>query len=367
MELVARDQTDGMRLREADAADDAMLAEFMLGTPIESETAFVMDRTPRFSALPDLRGRSRTFIVEEDRRTSGIATALWRTAWDGGEQVVVGELLDVRIAEWARGGRTAYVLISAVCEALRAEGARHLFCLIGRHNQAAIVLTGGRAGLPQVRPLASFASANLIAFGLPRLIFRGGPLVRPANEADAALIGEFLARQTACERFAPTDPMPWPDPSGRTRAWLAFADDGSPAGALIAWDGEDVRRIRVTRYRRQDTALRTAVSLAFPFGLAAPLPRPGGVLSIWATQLLAMGQGGGRTLHKLVAAALKSCAHNAGNILQINLQAEDPALRQLARYPRSTFQTTLYGGALVPGGEITTHAGESFYNDIARA
>jgi hypothetical protein len=331
-------------LREASVDDWPRLAEFLLTTPVDSGTSFVLDRRPHFPALPELRGNFRSFFVLEGQRIAGTVTALWRQGWDGARWVTVGEVLDLRVAGWARGGRAAFQLLRAAHQVFAAEGVAWVVCLIGRHNAATLGLVGGRSRFPTLKPLEEFASVHFIAGHAPRMFTTKGVRIRAAAPSDAELLVQLIGTQLAAERFAPPNAIAWPDPAGTHRAWLAFEPDGVPCGALVTWDGEAYRRLRILRYRAADFPLRVAIRLAARFGMTNPLPAPGGVLGLWATRAVAVRRGGAHTLRALLNVALTDAAAAGRSVLQLNLPGRDPLLRHLPPYPRSTYWTTLFGG-----------------------
>jgi len=353
-------------LREATAADWPQVTDFFLATPLQSGTSFVLDRRPDFGALPSLRGRSRTFLVFQEQHLAGTVTALWRPARNGARRITVGEIIDLRVATWARGGRAMFYLLRAAYEVFVAERVDWIVCLIGKHNRATIPLVARRIGLPPLKPLEDFASVHFVAGRIPRLVTAKGVTVRAAEASDATLVAELCAAEHATERFAPPATVAWPDPTGRHRAWLAFEPDGTACGALVIWDGEPVRRLRIVRYRAADLPLRVATGIAARLGMTNPLPAPGEVFGLWATRVVAIRRGGSHTLRALLEAALGAAAAAGQSVLQINLHARDPLLRRLPPYPRSTYWTTLYGGPCdgtpVPAHYLT----ERYHADLAR-
>jgi hypothetical protein len=339
-------------VREAAGIDWPALAEFLLKTPLDAGAAFVLDRRPDFCALPRLRGEFRSFVALRDGRIAGTVTALWHPARDGERTLLVGEIIDLRVAPWARHGCATIRLLRAAHAALLEQRVDWVVSLIGHQNQAAISLVGHRAGLPLLVPLDEVASVHFMAWKVAPA--RGIPAVhvRKACASDAALLGEFCATALAAERFAPVESLIWPDPTGLHQAWIAFDSRGRPSGALVLWDGETARRIRVLRYRSADLPVRLLAGALAQFGRAAPFPAPGEALGVWASRLVSIRHGGAATLRALLDAAL-SCAAFAGrNVVQLNLHRDDPLRRSLPMYPRSTYWSTLYGapfrGAAAP-------------------
>ena len=215
-----------MIVREATTGDWPTAAEFFLSTPLESGTVFVLDRRPDFGALPGLRGVFRTFLAFEGERLAGTVTALCRKAKERDQVVIVGEVIDFRVAAWARGGRAAFLLLRAAYEAFRAYGVDWFGCLIGDQNRATLPLVARRAGFPNLVALAGFASVHFIAWRVPSLSEPNGLTVRAATAADAATVAELSAEAFAHELLAPTNPIEWPDAAGLHRAWIASAPDG---------------------------------------------------------------------------------------------------------------------------------------------
>jgi len=352
-------------LREATAADWPEIADFFLATPLQSGTSFVLDRRPNFGALPALRGQFRTFMVFQRQRLVGTATALWHLARDSPDTTTLGEVIDLRVAPSARGGRAISHLLHAVYAVFVAERVDWIVCLIGKHNRAAISTVAGRVGLPRLEVLEDFASVHFIAARIPRLFAVPGVTVRAAEASDASLLTEFCAESYATQRFAPTESLQWPHPTGRYRAWLAFETDGTPCGALVIWDGESVRRLRIVRYSTADLPLRIAVGVAAHWGMANPLPAPNQVFGLWASSVVAVRQDDGRILRALLDAALAAAVAAGQNVLQINLSAQDPLLHRLPPYPRSTYWSTLYG-CRRQTASISHHSSKRHHADLAR-
>jgi hypothetical protein len=352
-------------LREATAADWPQIADFFLTTPLQSGTSFVLDRRPDFGALPALRGQFRTFMVFQRQRLVGTATALWHVARDGAGTTTLGEVIDLRVAPCARGGRAISQLLHAVYAAFVAERVDWIVCLIGKNNRAAIPTVAGRVGLPRLEFLEDFASVHFIAGRIPHLFAASGVTVRAAEASDASLLTELCAESCATQRFAPSESLEWPHPTGLYRAWLAFKPDGTPCGALVMWDGEPVRRLRIVRYRAADLPLRIAVEVAARLGMANPLPAPNEVFGLWASSVVAVRHSDGRTLRALLDAAMAAAVAAGQNVLQINLSAQDPLLRRLPPYPRSTYWSSLYGYQRDPG--LTSHQpSKRHHADLAR-
>ena len=352
-------------LREATAADWPQIADFFLATPLQSGTSFVLDRRPDFGALPALRGQFRTFMVFQGQRLVGTATALWHVARDGQDTTLLGEVIDLRVAPCARGGRAISHLLHVVYAVFVAERVDWIVCLIGKHNRAAISTVAGRVGLPRLEFLEDFASVHFIAARIPRVFAASGITVRAAEASDASVLIELCAESCAMQRFAPSESLEWPHPTGRYRAWLAFKPDGTPCGALVMWDGEPVRRLRIVRYSAADLPLRIAVGVAARLGMANPLPAPNEVFGLWASSVIAVRQDDGHTLHALLDAALAAAVAAGQNVLQINLSAQDPLLRRLPPYPRSTYWSSLYGYQRDPG-LISRHPSKRHHADLAR-
>lgn len=355
-----------MIVREATAVDWPGVADFFLTAPLEAGTAFVLDRRPDFGALPGLRGEFRTFLVFQGNRLAGTVTALWHEGRDGAHLIKVGEVIDFRVASWARGGRASFHLLRAAHAVFAAEEVDWIVCLVGNQNRAAIPLVARRAGLPLLAPLEEFASVHFMAWRVPRTRGSGSITVRVAEASDAPLVIEFCRSAFDSERFAPVKPIGWPDPTGRHRAWIAVDPDGTPCGVLLLWDGELARRLRIVRYRTADLPLRIVAGIAARFGLAVPLPPPGSVLGLWASRVVAIRRGGGDTLRALLGAALSAAAAAGRHVVQLNLRRNDPLLQELPPYPRSIYWSTLYGAPCRGGPVAPKPFLERYHADLAR-
>jgi acetyltransferase (GNAT) family protein len=326
-------------VREATLADGPALIELFRQTPLDAGTAFVLDRGPDFWALLALRGDHRTFVACEGDRVAGTATALWHDAGASTGPLRVGEIVDLRIATWARGTRAALRLLEAVRGALLEARIGWALCLVGDRNDAARTLVAGKAGFPRLGPLTRWASVHFVTLRAPRRL-PSGLEVRPATDVDRAALLALAEHVAARRQLVPLPLLEWPDP--RHRAWLAL-ERGAPVGALVAWSGEGVRALRIVRHRWQDAPLRALVATASLAGLSPPLPGPGGVLRMWATRWVAAPPGRPAVGRALVRFALRAAAAEGVQVLQVNLPEGDPLLGALPALPRSTYWSTLYG------------------------
>jgi hypothetical protein len=356
-----------MMVREATERDWHAVTEFFLSTPLESGTVFVLDRHPDFAVLPGLRGVFRSFLAFEGERLAGTVTALCRKATERGQMVIVGEVIDFRVAAWARGGRAAFLLLRAAYEAFCAHGVDWITCLIGSQNRATLPLVARRAGFPKLVALGGFASVHFIGWRVPALVEPNGLTVRAATAGDATMVAELSAEALGGDLLSPAEPIRWPDAAGLHRAWIASGPDGTLRGMLLIWDGETVRRLRILRYRTADLPLRCVTRVGAWLGMTSPLPSTGGVLGLWASRVVAIRHGGSVTLRALLRAALRDAAVAGRSVVQLNLHGLDPLLRELPKYPSSMYRSTLYGCPWRSDSVDPSSPAERYYADLARA
>ena len=335
-----------MEIREVSERDGAAVAALFLENSLEAGTGFVLDRTPDFSALLRLRGEFRTFGVWHRGRLIGSASALWDMRRVGGDTSCVGEVVDLRVSAASRGGPAARLLLEAVRKTLTGVGASRVVCLIGDGNDAARRLVAGKGGLPELDPLTRYVSVHYVPWGAGRS--REGT-VRPAGDLDVEQVMFVYAKAREGMELLPCEVPTWPDRAGRHRAWLATTPDGRVIGGLVVWDGQELRRIRVTRYRGWDRALRAATSLAARVGQATALPAPGGALRTWASRAFWTDPNRPAVVRALMREALREAARSGVHVLQINLHSESPLLELLPAFPRSTYRSTLYGMTMKSG------------------
>jgi hypothetical protein len=353
-------------IREASPADGSRLVAFFRETALRASTEFVLDRGPDFDALLRIRGHWRTFVALEGERVRGSVTALWHEGLDGDKVLVVGEIVDLRVAPEARGGPAAARLLGRAREALEETGADWVLCLIGDRNREARRLVSGGAGIPPLAALGRYASVHYPAWRIPRWAAPGGISVRRADAGDARVLAE-LARETSTgRRFAPTTLFPWPDPSGTHRGWIAEAPTGQPIGGLVVWDPMAVRRIRVRRYSSADQVLRGLMALAAMVGAATALPKVGEPLRLWASRWLGARSSAREVTSLLARTAIRAAAEEGQHVLQLNLEERDPLFGLLPALPRSCYWSTLYGRPLrEPGTGVTDAA--ICHTDVALA
>jgi hypothetical protein len=342
-----------MIIREAGPDDGPTLVRFFLETPMRAGTEFVFDRSPDFGALLRLRGRHRTFVALSGQTIAGSITALWHEGYDGDRTLRVGEIIDLRVATWARGGTLTARLLAAARDAFSSERTDWVVCLIGENNRDALGLVAGKAGFPPMRPLARYASAHFPAFRLPAAAKRGGVHVRTAGPQDAELLMGLAEELDARRPFRPPHPFPWPDPTGQHQGWIAVSAEGRPLGALITWDGMSVRRIRVVRYSVADQLFRVAMAVAARVGAAQALPAPGGPIRLWASRWFGVVESNARAARMLVRTALRAASLAGQHVLQVNLAEDDPLCRTLPALPHSVYSTIVYACPIGAGGEAT--------------
>jgi len=355
-----------MIIREAGPDDGPTLVRFFLETPMRAGTEFVFDRSPDFEALLRLRGRHRTFVALSGQTIAGSITALWHEGYDGDRALRVGEIIDLRVATWARGGTLTARLLAAAREAFSSERTDWVVCLIGEHNRDAIGLVAGKAGFPPMKPMARYASVHFPAFRVPAVAKRGGVHVRAAGPKDAELLMGLARELDAPRPFRPPHPFTWPDPAGQHQGWIAVSAEGRPLGALITWDGMSMRRIRVVRYSAADQLFRAAMAVASRVGAAQALPSPGGSMRLWASRWFGVVESNARAARVLVRTALRAAALAGQHVLQINLAEDDPLRRALPALPHSVYWTMVYACPMEAPGAVTLHDdGRMCFADLA--
>lgn len=355
-----------MIVREACPEDGPALVRFFLETPMRAGTEFVFDRSPDFAALLRLRGRHRTFVALSGESVAGSVTTLWHEGYVGDKALCVGEIADLRVAAWARGGTLTARLLAVARDAFVSERTDWVVCLIGENNQDAVRLVAGKAGFPPLRPLARYASAHFPAFRVPAAAKRGGVQVRTAGPEDAELLMDLVRELSIRRPFSPPNPFPWPDPTGQHRGWIASSADGRPLGALITWDGMSVRRIRVVRYSAADQLFRAAMAAAALAGVARALPAPGGPMRLWASRWFGVVGSDARAARVLVRTALRAAALAGQHVLQINLAEDDPLFCALPALPHSVYWTKVYACPMVIPDDATPRNGSRMcFADLA--
>lgn len=355
----------GMRIREAGPADGPMLVAFFRETPIAAGTTFAFDRGPDFFALLRAQGEHRTLMMHDHGRLVGTATVLWHDARDRERVVRVGEVRDLRLAPAHRGGRSAWRLLAAVHDVLRELAVDAVVSLVSDANRDAIPLASGRVGLLRLPPTTRYLSAHYLGWRAPQA-WRAPWRVTPATDGDGEALMKLFEPERRALRFDSVDGPIWPDPSGRSRAWLARDRRDRPVGALLLWDGEAVRRIRVTHYAWREWPLRLLSHAAGLMGVMVPLPPPGGVLRTWASRGFAVESHDPRLVRALLGAALGAAARSGRHVVQLNLRASDPLIPLLPSWPRSLHHSTVYAGPLHADPRSPSPTGD-VHADIALA
>jgi hypothetical protein len=294
-----------------------------------------------------------------------VATALWHDGVDGDRQIRVGEVVDLRVAQTARGSPVARALLASVQRAFEEVGVHWYCATIGEANRAARRLVEGKAGLPALAPLDSYVSAHLLALRIPHAAGRGLS-IRKVGLQDVAEVEARIAALRAPLRLRPATPFRWGTSGGEDRGWIARNGAGDTVGLLVVWDGSEVRRIRVDRYSRGDALLRTLTRLLAPTGLVNPLPPPGGALRLWASRALWNRDGTPAVSRALVVAALAAAARAGAHVVQVNSRSDDPVVGHLRRFPGSSFRSRLFGRPGDPSRpEPPARDAGPFYTELA--
>ncbi len=282
--------------------------------------------------------------------------------------VIVGEVIDFRVAAWARGGRAAFLLLRAAYEAFCAHGVDWISALSASQNRATLPLVARRAGFPKLVALGGFASVHFIGWRVPSLVEPNGLTVRAATAADATMVAELSAEALGGESALTGGA----DRGGRTR--LACTEPGSQARrmalcAACCWSGTAKQCAAFGFFAIGRPTCRFDASPASGawLGMTSPLPSPGGVLGLWASRVVTIRHGGSVTLRALLRAALRDAAVAGRSVVQLNLHGLDPLLRELPKYPSSIYRSTLYGCPWRSDSVDPSSPAERYYADLARA
>ena len=332
-----------MIVREATAGDWPAAAEFFLSTPLESGTVFVLDRRPDFGALPGLRGVFRTFLAFEGERLAGTVTALCERP-----RSVTRSSSSERSSTFVwRHGRAADERRFSCCERRTRRSVRTAWTGLAASSATRIERRchsspvepafpswwrsqGSRActSLPGEFPLCLNQTVSLCAR-------------QPLRMRRRSLSSRRTRSPTSCSRRPSRS-------SGRTR--LACTEPGSQARRMarraaccLSGTAKQCAAFEFFAIGRPTCRFDASRASGAWLGIASPLPSPGGVLGLWASRVVTIRHGGSVTLRALLRAALRDATVAGRSVVQVNLHARDPLLRELPNYPSSIYRSTLYG------------------------
>jgi hypothetical protein len=351
-----------IRVRDADASDNAALVRLAAACPMRGDLTMCMDREPDFFALTRLEGeRWRVAVTERDGEITGCVAASARIAYVDGHLTPTGYVGDLKVHPAHRGGDSADALTCFARDTLRGLGGNALPTLVTilEGNRAMERRTIGPRGLPR---LARFATLEVHALPLlwPRTSSVDGITVNSARKDDLDEMGAFWRMVAPHRQLAPVLDADRLAAFIEAAPGLSIEDylvarraDGRIAGFFALWDQRRLKQLRVLGYSRRLSLARTALDVIARVAGTPRLPAVGSPLPSLAALHLCVPRSAPEVLRALLLHAHAVHRGTGYLFLTLALDRRDPLRVAL----RGLFAQPTYVGAYVttPAGRWHGH------------
>ncbi|HEX7981306.1 MAG TPA: GNAT family N-acetyltransferase [Gemmatimonadaceae bacterium] len=334
-----------IRVRDAEAADNAALVQLAAACPMRGDLTMCIDREPDFFALAQLEGeRWRVGVTEHDGEITGCVAASARTSYVDGYVTPTGYVGDLKVHPTHRGGESADALTRFAADMLRTFGGNALLTLVTilEGNRAMERRTIGPRGLPRLTRLATL-EVHAIPFLWPRAASVDGIRVESARREDLDEMGELWRGVAQRRQFAPVLDAERLAAFIDAAPGLAIEDylvarraDGRIAGFVALWDQRLLKQLRVLGYSRRLSVARTALGAVARVAGTSRLPDVGDVLPSLAALHLCVPHTAPEVLRALLLHAYAVHRRSGRLFLTLALDRRDPlhvALRGLFAQP----------------------------------
>jgi N-acetylglutamate synthase-like GNAT family acetyltransferase len=361
----------GIRVREARPEDNRFLIELSEQCPMQADTSLLVERSPDFFALSNVRGRSWTAVVEAEGRPVACASVSRRPAWVSGKVMEMGVIADVKVSPEHRGRGVAGQLLTHLVQVERAAAPAVFLGLTAAGNRSIDGMLHSFGETLPLNRLATFTSYELLP--LVPLRVRKDLVIRPATESDrqalVALLSEFHRHYCFGPVFedggfeAQLARSPGMDLSSY---WLAFRGNVLEA-ALGTWDQSAFKRIRVLS---MPTGMRLGVQLLRNLSAFAPLPKlptVGDVLRFRYLRHAAHLPGKLDSLSALVRHCVNDARKREDHFVLFTCADTDPLAGAVRGVPRFTYRYGLTAGCNRPEAQALLDAigNQTFYDDAS--
>jgi hypothetical protein len=351
-----------IRVRDADASDNAALIALAAACPMRGDLTMCMDRAPDFFALARLEGeRWRVGAAERDGEIAGCVAASMRSAYVDGYVTPTGYAGDLKVHPAHRNGDAADALTRFASSTLRGFGGNALLTLVTvlEGNRAMERRAVGPRGLPRLTRFATL-DVHAVPFLWARAESIRGLSVRAARREDLDEMGALWRAVAPARQLAPALDAERLAAFIEAAPGLTIEDylvarrgDGRIAGFLALWDQRRLKQLRVLGYSRRLSLARTALDAIALVSGTPRLPAVGSALPSLAALHLCVPDTAPEVLRALLLHAHAVHRRTDQLFLTLALDQRDPlrvALRGLFAQP-----TRVGAYVTTPGGRWPGH------------
>lgn len=340
-------------IRPGLAADNSAIQRLLGETQPAAGVRFAFERAPDYFLSADVMySQSRLRVAE--RRSDGAVLGLFnlgmRQVYVDGEARQIPYAADMRIAGECQGSRLLVYVSRAVRE-LVGEG-WYQSVILEDNQRSRQVFEGGRAGMPQYRPLGRLCTYTVTAC---RRRLSTLPLPRVATPADIPAMNRLVRRLAAAYQFLPAYDFNDLLLGSRHFAGLSLddflvlpAEDGELRGMAGLWNQKAFKQTRVVDYSRTIALLRPFYNWCSRWWGGFQLPARGqtvNYLSLHSPLTQPEDQDGFRAL---LQAAWQQTRQRGYAALALTLAAEDPRNAVLTDFRSVPLRATHYTVAYDP-------------------
>lgn len=251
---------EGWRLRRAGTEDAGRIGRILREVPFGDPLELVEEREPDVLALRRAQANgggsgAEAYLVEDEAGAPvGCLSLVVRAARMGSNELRLGCLADLRLAEDLRGGCALPMVLRTVCQDARERhGAQVFTTTLVDPDFDALIPFLHRDRIRYEQPMAQVMS-RLHLVAIPAGTSVGGSArsrIETASEGDGEDVVALLARGQAMRTFGEHVDASvlsrrlaaWPD-FGRESFLLARDGSGAPVGCVAPWNVASLRRFR---------------------------------------------------------------------------------------------------------------------------
>lgn len=242
----------GVSVRRAEDGDNQSVLDLSPRCAQIGMVTMYPDRSPVFNRIHRLLDAdSYHHIAVNHSRVVGLLGTLHTNLYFREKPVRTAYFMDFRVDPEYRLGMTAYRMVKPAIEFERESGTRMGLATLLKNNEAPMVFTSGRGGLPASLYLGDNRIFNFVP--IRKLKIDSGFVIRQAMESDIPALVTLYNRFYSSYLLAPRMEeatlrhyITQIDGLGLDRFYVAL-EGGVIKAVVAAWDAESIKRYMVTR------------------------------------------------------------------------------------------------------------------------
>lgn len=336
----------------ASQADDAELRALLRNNPVGKNISLSYEREPSVFIASDVEGDSHYFTAarySDSGKIVGMGGCSFYQAFVNGENVKVGYLSQLRVAEQSRG--TVSILIKGfkLMSKAAAEQSANFFVttIIADNAVAQRFLASPKKGFPVYSNIGRLHSLALPLWRTPKSAMRAwSGTVRTGVDSDKPRIVDFLAKESQKFQFAPlySSDVLWNQTRSRGLSvsdFLLAEDAGEIVGCLALWDQSLFKQIVVRDYGTFLRHGRCFVNMFAPLLGNVCLPPVGAAFAhVYFSHVFARDC---NVMRRLVAEGIEIARSRGFSYAALGLSAQHPALSLIRKeFKHHNYESIIY-------------------------